>query len=63
MKKIIAMIVLAGMVFTLTACEENTTNVSDTIIDMNDNVSETESVLDDYKDAMEDVDSMGMDIL
>ena len=49
--------------FVLTACGEGADKVSDTIIDMNDNVSETESVLDDYKDAMEDVDAMGADAL
>ncbi len=63
MKKCVMILISVCMMFVLTACSEAADAVSDTIIDMNDNVSEAEDVLGDYKENMENVDELGVDIL
>lgn len=63
MKRIILVGIIICLMAVFTACGEDANTVSDTIIDMNDNVSEAEDVLGDYKEAMEDVDAVGVDAL
>ena len=63
MKKLIltAMTVMAMAV--LTACAEASEDVADTVVDMNDNVSDMETILGDYKETMNNVDTMGQNAL
>ncbi|MBQ8246248.1 MAG: hypothetical protein IJZ42_03880 [Lachnospiraceae bacterium] len=56
------MLVAALAVFTmafLTACGDAAGDVADTVVDMNDNVSDMETILGDYQETMENVDTMG----
>ncbi len=63
MKKMIltAMTVMAMAV--LTACAQASEDVADTVVDMNDNVSDMETVLGDYKETMNNVDTMGQNAM
>lgn len=63
MKKMIltAMTVIAMAV--LTACAQASEDVVDTVVDMNDNVSDMETVLGDYKETMNNVDTMGQNAM
>ena len=63
MKKLIltAMTVMAMAV--LTACAEASEDVADTVVDMNDNVSDMETILGDYKETMNNVDTMGQNAM
>ena len=63
MKKLIltAMTVMAMAV--LTACAQASEDVADTVVDMNDNVSDMETVLGDYKETMNNVDTMGQNAM
>lgn len=63
MKKMIltAMTVIAMAV--LTACAQASEDVADTVVDMNDNVSDMETVLGDYKETMNNVDTMGQNVM
>lgn len=63
MKKVILIGITVCMLVAFTACGEDANKVSDTIIDMNDNVSEAEDVLGDYKETMENIDAVGEDVL
>lgn len=63
MKKVILIGITVCMLVVLTACGEDANKVSDTIIDMNDNVSEAEDVLGDYKETMDNIDAIGEDVL
>lgn len=63
MKKMIltAMTVMAMAV--LTACAQASEDVADTVVDMNDNVSDMETILGDYKETMNNVDTMGQNAM
>lgn len=63
MKKMIltAMTVMAMTV--LTACAQASEDVADTVVDMNDNVSDMETILGDYKETMNNVDTMGQNAM
>lgn len=63
MKKMIltAMTVMAMAV--LTACAQASEDVADTVVDMNDNVSDMETILGDYKETMDNVDTMGQNAM
>lgn len=63
MKKMIltAMTVMAMAV--LTACAQASEDVADTVVDMNNNVSDMETVLGDYKETMNNVDTMGQNAM
>ncbi len=63
MKKmiLIAMAVMAMAV--LTACAQASEDVADTVVDMNDNVSDMETILGDYKETMNNVDTMGQNAM
>ena len=63
MKKMIltAMTVMAMAV--LIACAQASEDVADTVVDMNDNVSDMETVLGDYKETMNNVDTMGQNAM
>lgn len=63
MKKLIltAMTVMAMAV--LTACAQASEDVADTVVDMNNNVSDMETVLGDYKETMNNVDTMGQNAM
>lgn len=63
MKKMIltAMTVMAMAV--LTACAQASEDVADTVVDLNDNVSDMETVLGDYKETMNNVDTMGQNAM
>lgn len=63
MKKMIltAMTVMAMAV--LTACAQASEDMADTVVDMNDNVSDMETVLGDYKETMNNVDTMGQNAM
>ncbi len=47
----------------LTACAQASEDVADTVVDMNDNVSDMETVLGDYKETMNNVDTMGQNAM
>ncbi len=59
MKKIIITAMLVLAMTALTACEKTSSDVADTVVDMNDNVSDMETILGDYKETMGNVDTMG----
>ena len=63
MKKMIltAMTVMAMTI--LTACAQASEDVADTVVDMNDNVSDMETILGDYKETMNNVDTMGQNAM
>lgn len=63
MKKMIltAMTVMAMAI--LTACAQASEDVADTVVDMNDNVSDMETILGDYKETMNNVDTMGQNAM
>lgn len=63
MKKMIltAMTVMAMAV--LTACAQASEDVADTVVDMNNNVSDMETILGDYKETMNNVDTMGQNAM
>lgn len=63
MKKMIltAMTVMAMAV--LTACAQASEDMADTVVDMNDNVSDMETILGDYKETMDNVDTMGQNAM
>ncbi|MBQ3516225.1 MAG: hypothetical protein IJ397_06045 [Lachnospiraceae bacterium] len=59
MKKVILTVCLVLAMATLTACAETSQEVADTVVDMNDKVSDAETLLGDYKETMGNVDLMG----
>ena len=59
MKKVILTVCLVLAMATLTACAETSQEVADTVVDMNDKVSDAETLLGDYKETMGNVDIMG----
>ncbi len=59
MKKWIVTITMVLAMATLTACAQASEEVADTVVDMNDKVSDVETILGDYKETMNNVDAMG----
>jgi len=59
MKKVILTVCLVLAMATLTACAETSQEVADTVVDMNDKVTDAETLLGDYKETMGNVDLMG----
>lgn len=61
-KKIMVMLPVVAIVL-CTACSNPAADAADTVIEMNDKVSEVETILDDYKENAESVDAMGESIM
>lgn len=47
----------------LTACQDSAEDVADTVVGMNDQVSNMETILGDYKETMNNVDTMGQNAM
>lgn len=63
MKKWIVTITMVLAMATLTACAQASEDVADTVVDMNDKVSDMETILGDYKETMNNVDTMGQNAM
>ncbi len=63
MKKWIVTITMVLAMATLTACAQASEDVADTVVDMNDKVSDVETILGDYKETMNNVDTMGQNAM
>lgn len=63
MKKLILTTMTVMAMAVLTACAQASKDVADTVVDMNDNVSDMETILGDYKETMNNVDTMGQNAM
>ena len=59
MKKILLAAVAVLMMAMLTACSETAEDAADTVVGLNDKVSDAETILGDYKETMSNVDATG----
>ncbi|MBO5342090.1 MAG: membrane lipoprotein lipid attachment site-containing protein [Lachnospiraceae bacterium] len=59
MKKILLATVAVLMMAMLTACSETAEDAADTVVGLNDKVSDAETILGDYKETMSNVDATG----